>query len=58
MEFELCGGEAQTNAGGPRTSHHYKVEARIPMMPDAFKGVLETFLRAAIARNVELAHGA
>jgi len=28
------------------------------MMPDAFEGSLDTFLRAAIARNVELAHNA
>ena len=51
-------GEEQTNASGSRTGHHYQIEIKAPMMPDAFKGALDTFLRAAIARNVELAHSA
>ena len=49
-------GEEQTNASGNRTGHHYQIEVKAPMTTDAMKGLLDNFLRAAIARNVELAH--
>lgn len=48
-------GPEQTNASGSRTGHHYQIEVRAPMTVDAMKGALDNFLRAAIARNVELA---
>jgi hypothetical protein len=51
-------GDEQTNASKTRTGHHYQVEVKIPMTTSAFKGSLDNFLRAAIARNVELAHHA
>lgn len=51
-------GEEQTNASGKRTGHHYQIEVGVPMMPDALRGLLDNFLRAAIARNVELAQHA
>ena len=51
-------GEEQTNASGARTGHHYQIEVRAPMTAAAMKGLLDNFLRSAIARNVELAHHA
>jgi hypothetical protein len=48
-------GEEQTNTSGTRTGHHYQIEARAPMTVAAMKGALDTLLRAAIARNVQLA---
>lgn len=51
-------GEQQTNASSTRTGHHYQIEVKMPMTVDAMKGLLDTFLRAAIVRNVELAHHA
>ena len=51
-------GDEQTNASKTRTAHHYQIEVKIPMTTSAFKGSLDNFLRAAIARNVELAHSA
>ncbi len=51
-------GDEQTNGSGTRTGHHYQIEVKVPMMPSAMRGLLDNFLRAAIARNVELAHHA
>jgi hypothetical protein len=51
-------GEEQSNGSKTRTGHHYQFEVKVPMTTDALKGLLDNFLRAAIARHVELAHGA
>lgn len=51
-------GAQQSNASESRAGHHYQIEVKVPMLPDAMKGLLDNFLRAAIARNVELAHHA
>jgi hypothetical protein len=51
-------GEEQTNTSGTRTGHHYQIEVRAPMFRAAMEGALNNLLRAAIAKNVELAQTA
>ncbi|MBV8972011.1 MAG: hypothetical protein JO290_06940 [Sphingomonadaceae bacterium] len=54
-------GPEQSNGrpgNGARTGHHYQIEVRVPMTVEAMKGALDTFLRSAIAKNVQLAQTA
>ena len=43
------------NKSGNRSGHHYQIEPKSRMTVQAYKGALDNFARAAVARSVELA---
>ncbi len=49
------GKSRRTNRTGNREGYHYQIEPKIRMTVDSFKGALDIFARAAIAKQVELA---
>ena len=53
--FIRRGKSKRQNKSGTRSGRHYQIEPKNPMTVTALKGALETFARAAVARQVEIA---
>ncbi len=49
------GRSKRANKSGNRSGHHYQIEPKTRMTVQAYKGALDNFARAAVARSVELA---